>query len=265
MVNGRPGRKICHAHGLWQGDPLSPMLFVVVMEAVNSMISIVDRHGVLLHLPTTIRASLYADDLIVFLSPTETDLRCIRAILDLFADASGLFTNMEKCSFLPIHCTEADMVTVLEAFPGQHTPFPCTYLGIPLSLLKLCRADEQPLIDKVAARIPTWKAGLLNDAGRAPLTKVTLSAIPIHVSIATGLSAWALRQLDKPRRAFLWAGTEAAAGGKCRVAWQMVSAPTCYGGLGVPDLKITGFALRLRWEWLWRVRPELGWCGLPGK
>ena len=54
--------------------------------------------------------------------------------------------------------------------------------------------------------------GLLNDAGRATLTKVTLSAIPVHVSIATGLSAWALRQLDKRRHMFLWAGTEAVAG-----------------------------------------------------
>jgi hypothetical protein len=43
----------------------------------------------------------------------------------------------------------------------------------------------------VAARISTWKAGLLTQAGRATLTKVTLSAIPIHISIACCLSAWA--------------------------------------------------------------------------
>ena len=40
-------------------------------------------------------------------------------------------------------------------FPGLLAPFPCKYLGIPLTLLKPRRADEQPLIDKVAARIPT--------------------------------------------------------------------------------------------------------------
>ena len=99
------------------------------------------------------------------------------------------------------------MAAIMAAFPGQQAPFPCRYLGIPLSLLKVRRAEEQLMINKVAARIPTWKAGLLNNTGGATLTKATLSAIPIDVSIAIGLLAWALRQLDKLRRGFLWAGT----------------------------------------------------------
>ena len=121
--------------------------------------------------------------------------------------------NMDKCSISPIRCSEEDVAAILVAFSGLLAPFLCKYLGILLTLLKPCRADEQPLIDKVAARIPTWKEGLLNDAGRATLTKVTLSAIPVHVSIASGLFTWALRQIDKRRRTFLWAGTEDVTGG----------------------------------------------------
>lgn len=110
------------------------------------------------------------------------------------------------------------MVAVQQAFPCVVTSFPCRYLGVPLSLRRLRRAGERPLVDAVAAKIPTWKAGLLTNAGQALLTKVTLSAVPVHMSIACCLSTWALNQIDKRRREFLWAGTSTVAAGKCKVA-----------------------------------------------
>ena len=44
-VNGRPGHRIRHAHGLRQGDLLSPLLFVIVMEVLNELIAEDDRHN----------------------------------------------------------------------------------------------------------------------------------------------------------------------------------------------------------------------------
>ena len=150
-----------------------------------------------------------------------------------------------------------------QCFPGRLQDFPTKYLGTPLSLSRLKRQDEQAVVDGVAACIPTWKVGLLNAVGRATLTKTTLSAIPVHVAICCTLSAWAIAAIDKCRRAFIWAGSTTVAGGKCKVAWTVVCAPRDLGGLGQPDLRILGYALRLRWEWLRRTRPDSAWALLP--
>lgn len=201
----------------------------------------------------------------MLVAPNQGDLQCLSQILQLFARASGLVSNFKKCVATPICYEESNMSAILQAFPCVIKLFPCRYLGVPLSLCRLRHADEQPLVDVVAARIPTWKARLLNNAGRLVLTKVTLSAIPVHISIACCLSDWAIKQIDRRRHVFLWSGTDSCSGGKCRVAWPSVCRPTDLGGLGILDLRFFGFALRLRWQWLSRVEPQRCWTTLPAR
>lgn len=53
------------------------------------------------------------------------------------------------------------------------------------------------------------------------------------------------------------------AGGKCKVAWPIVCSPKDIGRLGLLDLRLLGFALRLRWEWLRQTQPDTAWALLP--
>jgi hypothetical protein len=75
LMNGNPGDKICHAHGLRQGDPLSPMLFLLVMELLNALIEKAHCWSFLQSLGTRLphRAS-YANDLVLFISTSAQDV-----------------------------------------------------------------------------------------------------------------------------------------------------------------------------------------------
>ena len=68
MVNGIKGNKICHAQGLRQGDPLSQMLFLMVMECLNLLMQHADEGPYFNHWvsgPSLIGHHFYADNVVL--------------------------------------------------------------------------------------------------------------------------------------------------------------------------------------------------------
>jgi hypothetical protein len=105
LMNGVPGDRISHRRGLRQGDPLSPMLFILVMDVLGHMILKAADEGLLQPLSRRVfkhRVSIYADDVVLFLRPTAEDIEVIMDILSLFGEATGLNTNLQKSNVLPI-------------------------------------------------------------------------------------------------------------------------------------------------------------------
>ena len=67
------------------------MLFVIVMEVLNSIIREPDRRGALSPLPgqaISHQASFYADDVVILVAPSRNDLNYVQQILQLFGGAS---------------------------------------------------------------------------------------------------------------------------------------------------------------------------------
>jgi hypothetical protein len=55
------------------------------------------------------RAFLYADDVLIFFSPTELDLRVIKGVLTLFEGESGLAANLSKSHAYRINCSDEEI------------------------------------------------------------------------------------------------------------------------------------------------------------
>jgi len=84
LLNGQQGPAFSHNRGVRQGDPLSPMLFILAMDPLQRLLDMATQQGVLSALPLSTarwRTSMYADDAAIFINPIKDDLDSITTIL----------------------------------------------------------------------------------------------------------------------------------------------------------------------------------------
>jgi hypothetical protein len=134
------------------------------------------------------QCSLYADDVILLARPDIDEAQAIKEILRIFGDASGLRTNLAKCSITEIYGAGEAMEEVRQVLGCQMVEFPIRYLGLPLSTSKVPRAEVRKVVEAVSRRLPSCHGPLMAESGRLIWIKSVLSSVPIYCMIADGLA-----------------------------------------------------------------------------
>jgi len=136
ILNGVPGRQFKCKRGVRQGDPLSPLLFVLAAELLQYVVTDAFHQGLFtlpIPQPTNDFPIIqYADDTILLLEADVNQLLHLKGILQNFATSTGLVVNYAKSSMIPINVHPDKLAVLASTFGCAIGSMPFTYLGLPM-------------------------------------------------------------------------------------------------------------------------------------
>jgi hypothetical protein len=100
-VNGSPSKILIPSRGLTEGDPLSPFLFILIMEGLGESIKHAKAMGKIKGLQLTengeaLTYERFVDDTMLQGIPTVREATAYKQILNDFARATGMEVNFSK-------------------------------------------------------------------------------------------------------------------------------------------------------------------------
>ncbi|KAJ0434249.1 putative RNA-directed DNA polymerase [Helianthus annuus] len=253
LVNGSPTLEFSCHRGLRQGDPISPFLFVLAMEALTGIMKRACSVGLFHGLSCTnsgpvLSHLIYADDVVFLGEWSRANILNLRRILWCFYLVSGLRVNMAKCSLIGIGVGDAETSEMAQLLKCKIGSLPFKFLGLQVGAnMNLCR-HWKPVLDTFQRRLSVWKAKTLSFGGRVTMIKSVLNSLPTYYFSLYRAPEKVIELLDRMRRVFFWGGSDEKAKANW-VAWQKVIAPVNYGGLGFGSLRDMNSALLAKWWW----------------
>ncbi|KAJ0895798.1 putative RNA-directed DNA polymerase [Helianthus annuus] len=263
LVNGSPTQEfVCH-RGLRQGDPLSPFLFVMAMEALTRVVKKAVSTGLIHGIQCTSKGPmlshfLYADDAIFLGEWSETNVRNINRIMRCFYLASGLKVNLNKSSLFGVGVGAKEVSNMARILRCRTGLFPFKYLGLQVGANMNLVRNWKPVIDTFKSRLSVWKANTLSYGGRLTLVKSVLNALPTYYFSLFRAPVQVVKKLERLRRDFLWGSTPEHQRASW-VAWNDIMAPKELGGAGLGSLKEANYALLAKWWWRFKMENDSIW------
>lgn len=212
--NGEMASKFKPMRGIRQGDPLSPYLFVLCIEKLNHMIHRVVDNGEWKPAKITrsgprISHMFFTDDIVLVDEASVAQLRFIQSLLNKFCEASGQRVNIRKSELFVSPNVENNLVERLKVECGFNvTRNLGSYLSMPVLHKKATAEDFAPLLDKINAKLASWKSRHLNFTSRLTLTKSVLSSIPVYSMVTMVLPSDIYAKIDSICGNFVWGAND---------------------------------------------------------
>ncbi|VFQ65925.1 unnamed protein product [Cuscuta campestris] len=256
LINGSPKGYFQMKRGVKQGDPLSPLLFIIAGEGLSRALNLSMKSSYITNYNTgrdmMISHLAFADDIIIFCNGECKNIYKLKHILNMYMEASGQQINYEKSKFYCGNKLGRLAISKIEGILGmKHDKLPFKYLGAPICKGKLKKTDCGELFKHFNKYIDSWYSKTLNQSGRLILIKHVLSSIPLHLIAAHTLPKSVITKLHSMMANFFW-GTSSGNNKYHWTKWEDICKPKEEGGLGVRDIRDIQDAYSIKMWWNFR-------------
>lgn len=141
LLNGILGKPFACKRGVRQGDPLSPLLFILAADLLQTIINRAWQIGVLNHplsndFEDFFPSIQYANDTHLVLPADARKLFTLKGLLRSFSDSTRLNVNFKKSFLVPTNISAEKSHHLAQTFGCEVGNMPFTCLGLPLGTIR---------------------------------------------------------------------------------------------------------------------------------
>lgn len=158
LLNGVPGTTFKCKRGVRHGDPLSPLLFVLATDLLQSMINQACSSGTHIHpLGPSFGGDfpiVQYDDGTLIIMPAEVEqLHHLHVILGEFASSTELKVNFSKSSLWLINVDDSKAGSLATAIGCRVGTMPFSYLGLPVGTTRPSVQEYMSMMNQIERRL----------------------------------------------------------------------------------------------------------------
>ncbi|XP_062080858.1 uncharacterized protein LOC133785653 [Humulus lupulus] len=262
LMNGRLQGSFEGRKGLRQGDPISPLLFVLVMEYLTRLLKQVANHREFRFHPLCKHLHLvnlcFADDLILFCKGNYRSVQLMFEGFLSFCNSSGLAVNLNKSQIYLGGVAAEVKLSILNLVALGEGNFPLKYLGFSLRPTKWQAADCGVIIKKIQTKLHMWASRHLSFAGRTQLIFSVLLSIRNYWMHVLLLPISDINEIDRLCRNFLWGSSNSRSKLHC-TSWAQVCLPKSLRGLGFMEGAVWNKVLMAKFIWALSTKQDMLW------